>query len=113
MTRRVEFTVPVKTRNPLNQSWGHWSAQSKKRSLERAAVLSAMPRMNLAPVFMVTLTRVSRGTLDDDGLRAALKSIRDAVAGRLGVDDGGPLVMWLYLQEKGEPCVRVTVEVLR
>lgn len=106
----ITFTVQIKTKNPLNQSWGHWATQAKKRNNERAAVLAKMPRLNLTPVFRVTLTRISKGTMDDDNLRATLKSVRDAVASRLGVDDRSALVKWEYEQAKGEPAVKVTIQ---
>lgn len=61
----------------------------------------------------VTLTRMSPGTLDDDGTPDALKNARDGVADWLGIDDskrGG--VEWRYQQEKTAAGVhRVRVEV--
>lgn len=48
----------------------------------------------------VTLTRIGSRLLDDDNLRSALKAVRDAVAGWLGLDDGprSPIT-WSYRQE--------------
>jgi hypothetical protein len=61
---------------------------------------------------VVTLNRLSAGTMDDDGLRSSLKYVRDAVAKWLGVDDGDTSrVMYHYLQTKCPPKtygVRVT-----
>lgn len=112
----IEFTVPIRTANPLNNSWGGWEANAGKRKSQRRAVALRFPPVELRPVFVVTMTRVSAGTLDDDGLRASLKSVRDAVAERLGVDDRpGGLAKWEYLQERGEPkkqAVRVRIEVI-
>lgn len=114
--RPIEFEVPIRTKNPLNSSWGHWSVNAKKRATQRRAVALKFPPIQLRPVFRVEMTRVSSGTLDDDGLRASLKSVRDAVAFKLGVDDRpGGLVIWAYRQERGEPkkqAVRVRIEVI-
>lgn len=51
----------------------------------------------------VTLTRIAPSAgLDSDALPASLKSVRDAIALALGVDDGprGPIT-WLYAQARG------------
>lgn len=109
----IEFTVPMSTRNPLNNGWGHWSVQASKRKKERAAVLRRMPRVEIPTVFVVTLTRVGTRLLDDDNLGAALKSVRDAVAHRLGVDDGKDWVRWQYAQKTGEPCMQIRIEEAR
>lgn len=104
MIKPVEFVVPIRTRNTLNGSWGHWGASAANRKAQRRAVALLFPPMALRPVFRVILTRVSAGELDDDGLRSALKSVRDAVAYRLGVDDRPRgLVDWVYLQAIGPP----------
>lgn len=49
----------------------------------------------------VTLIRFSRGELDDDNLRGALKQVRDAVAIELGVpNDADPRFTWVYQQSR-------------
>lgn len=109
---KIAFEVPIKTTSALNGSWGSWKQVNAKRKRERAVTSAKMPRFEIRPVFVVTLTRLSSGTLDDDNLRGATKSIRDAIAHRLGVDDGGPLIRWEYRQEKcerGEYAVRVEI----
>lgn len=60
-----------------------------------------------------TATSRSGQLLDDDNLRGALKGVRDAVAKRLGVDDGDvERVTFKYEQPKGsEHGVRILVEV--
>lgn len=107
----ITFDVPIRTSNPLNSgNWGNGFAQDRKRKAEKAAVYRRMPAVELDSVLVVRMVRRSNGTLDDDGLRAALKSVRDAIAKRLGVDDGTQLVRWLYEQEKGSPmAVTVTI----
>lgn len=50
-----------------------------------------------APV-VVRMTRLSRGELQDDNLRSALKHVRDGIADAMGVDDADPRVTWRYAQ---------------
>lgn len=60
---------------------------------------------------VVTLTRVSRGELDDDNLRGALKAVRDEVASWLRIDDRDPRVRWAYAQERVQSfAVRIRIE---
>jgi len=62
---------------------------------------------------VVTMTRHSAGTLDDDNLRSALKGVRDGIADRLGVDDASPAVEWKYEQaacKRGTYGVSVQIE---
>ncbi len=61
----------------------------------------------------VVLTRVAARLLDDDNLRSALKAVRDAVAGWLGLDDGprSPIT-WSYRQETTKsPLWSVRIEI--
>lgn len=112
---RIEFDVPVRTKNLTNQRT-HWAEKYKANDAQKRWVAAKFPRQELRPLLVVTMTRVSAGTMDDDGLRAALKGIRDGIAIRLGVNDGGPLVEWRYRQEKGpkeQHLVRVSIEVSR
>lgn len=60
----------------------------------------------------VTMTRISAGDLDDDGIRNALKYIRDGVAKALGTGDSRrDPVVWEYEQRKG-PAKHYAVEIL-
>ena len=58
---------------------------------------------------VVEIVRVGKGTLDDDNLRAAGKSVRDGIADRLGVNDNDPRVTWKYGQQTGEYSVIVRI----
>lgn len=60
---------------------------------------------------VVTLTRLSPRTMDSDGVAAACKYVRDAVALLCGVDDGDSRWCWMYGQELAAGHgVRVTME---
>lgn len=59
----------------------------------------------------VTLTRIAPSSgLDDDNLASALKSIRDAFAQWIGVDDKHrDIVRYCYAQQRGPWGVRIEV----
>jgi hypothetical protein len=116
----IRFMVPVKTKNPLNGAQGRSrgavfaKAARRKREREAAALcFKAEATMLVCVRAEVTLTRLSAGKLDGDGLQAALKSVRDGIADALGVNDGSDAVVWKYEQRKckrGEFGVEVSIE---
>jgi hypothetical protein len=114
----VGFILPFHTVNELNGSHCHWRVVAKRRKsarLQTASIARAWSATPPSAPLTVLMTRHSAGTLDDDGLRAALKSVRDGIADWLGVDDKHTdRVSYGYAQE---PCKRgfswVTVEVRR
>jgi hypothetical protein len=113
--KELELWIPVRTRNPTNGAHGHWSVTAEMRKRVRRttdlAWLEAGLQHRIQPVLRITLTRVSPRALDDDNLRPALKSVRDAVAMRLRADDATPLIRWEYQQTFGrEMMVRVLIE---
>jgi hypothetical protein len=95
--------LPIKTVSLANEHC-HWRVRSKRAKEQRyaaamvfpAGMLSAMP----GPPLTIRLTRRSPGVLDDDNLPPALKSIRDGIADKLGIDDRDPRVKWFYAQER-------------
>lgn len=108
--REFRASVPVKTTNPLNGSWGNWRGPAAKRKKQRGLtklvldaerIAQAWPQVRL-PVD-ITLVRVAPSNgLDDDALPASLKAIRDGVTDWLGLrDDRTPDIRWLYDQRRG------------
>jgi hypothetical protein len=94
-----------------------WQARSRlTRSLRRLGGMLVAPAARsegLLPVsppgLSVTLTRIAHRALDSDNLAAAFKPVRDGVADALCVDDGSPLVEWLYAQRRAtadDTCLR-------
>ena len=83
-------------------------AQREKYKLITLGMLNrAQPKGPLK----VTLTRASRGRLDDDNLAGGFKHVRDGIADALNRDDGpNSGVKWIYLHEKGPYGARVQIE---
>ena len=107
----IRFDVPMRVKSTANLR-EHWAAKHKRVDAQKAKVRRSCPRWDAGPLLVVRLTRVAPRRLDDDNLAAALKSVRDAVATWLRVDDASPLVRWVYAQErctKGSESVRVEV----
>lgn len=51
------------------------------------------------PLCVITLTRVGARMLDPDNLANSFKAVQDAIAKRLGIDDGDQSkVRWVYEQ---------------
>lgn len=101
----------IKTKNPLNGSYGHWTSKVRQRKAQREGIQLVLktyyPRQDYRVQFPVEvhLVRIApSGGLDDDALPAALKSIRDGVADWLGLsNDRTPNVKWTYDQRRGLP----------
>lgn len=110
--KSLSLVVPIKTASTANLR-EHWAQKHNRTDAQKAATRRQLDKLERPdPLLAVRLTRVSPRPLDDDNLRGALKSVRDAVATWLRVDDRTCLVRWDYAQEKGEPSVRVEVEVM-
>ena len=113
----ITVILPLHTINQMNGSHRHWRVVSTRRKRERgtAAMLvrNQLVRTGTKPPATVTITRLSAGELGDDGLRSALKSVRDGVADAFGVDDSAKSPLrFEYAQEKckrGAYAVRVEI----
>jgi hypothetical protein len=106
--------LPLRTKNPLNMQWGNsrvaaimrTARRRDERKITRALVAAALNRRGLGGLELVpcvvTLTRVSAGKMDDDGIAASCKGIRDGIADALGIDDGDrKRLRFAYDQRKG------------
>lgn len=128
---KVTFPLRLKSAPNLRE---HWAVKAKRVKKERTAAMYALKSTafaresirhwvlqfmwatpdSLGPGFLtVTITRIAPRKLDSDNLVACAKSVRDAVAEALGVDDGDERVRWTVLQRRGLPKqYAVEVEVL-
>jgi hypothetical protein len=113
----IAVILPLHTINQMNGTHHHWRTVSSRRKRERgtAAMLvrNQLVRNGIKPPAVVTITRLSAGDLDDDGLRSALKSVRDGIADAFGVDDSAKSPLrFEYQQERckrGAYAVRVEI----
>ncbi len=100
------------TKSEANTGGKNRSKFSRKK-LQRDTVLSCLPLAvpNLRVPTRVRLVRIGSRRLDSDNLQSAFKSIRDAVASWLGVDDGDYAnVRWSYSQRPGYVSgVKITI----
>lgn len=115
----IEITLPIKTVNEANGSHGHWRVKASRRKQQRTmsfgmtSMRLPIPcnRDGILPA-VVTMSRMSAGTLDDDNLRVSLKAIRDGIADAFGIADNDTRISWQYAQEKckrGTYGVRITI----
>lgn len=110
----VTINLPFKLGRGLNDR-KHWSVRSKQVKAERLATkMLVKHRYDKPPLpVVVTLTRLSAGTLDDDNLQGAMKAVRDGVADAYGVADNDPGLAFRYAQARcprGEFGAQVTIE---
>jgi hypothetical protein len=116
----IKFDIPLQTKNPLNGPQGRTRAamfgkaarRKKERNTAKLCTLSAIrSQLEYWPLndlimrvrgkpYTCTISRLSAGELDGDGLQASLKSIRDGIADACGVNDNDPRVVWAYSQRK-------------
>lgn len=109
---RWAIVLPLRTLNRTNQR-EHWTGTHKRSSQERGIVwgMLAMNRGDLPRVpWLIRMTRTGPQILDDDNLRAALKSVRDGIADAAGLDDADPRLRFEYgPQERGDYAVRIQI----
>ncbi len=113
--RRTEFIIPIKTGRGQNDREHHMARYRRTSGEREAACLLTRTQIhrNALPC-VVTLTRISAGTLDaHDNLKGSLKSILDGIADGLEIKDNDPRVTWRYAQQKctrGYFGIRVRIE---
>lgn len=104
----LHVVIPIRTTTGLNSRENPF-VRSKRVKRERQATrffwhkAFGNTKPPFPPPYVVTLIRVSPGTLaDSDGVVGGLKGVRDQVAEQLGLDDGprSPIV-WRYDWRKG------------
>lgn len=96
-----KFEIRIRTIS-LTNSREHWSKKASRALQERGlAHFSWLAHFRIPrpkPPLRITLIRVAPRRLDDDNLRAALKSVRDGLADALRIDDRDTRVKWRYAQ---------------
>jgi hypothetical protein len=110
----VRFEVETRSEANARDTWGkikRTSAAREKTTEAFAIALGEGQRIPSRGPWYVRLTRISRGTLDDDNLGRSMKSVQDTVARAIGVDDGSPCIAWNRKQIKDGPYLGVIVEI--
>lgn len=118
----ADFTFPLRLGRGGNDRHGHRYAAAAARAKEREATFGALHayaglgaqalarELAARRPLVVTLTRCSPGTLDDDNLVASLKGVRDEVARWIGIDDRHrDRVLYTYAQARAPWGVRVQI----
>lgn len=95
-----KFHVPIRVDHKPNEAGVSIKRIDKRHKREKSLAYQVMPVVPL-PI-IVRFTRISAGTLDDDAVGPALKSIRDGIALKLSVPDNDPRIKWEYAQAKGK-----------
>jgi hypothetical protein len=95
--------VPIKIISEANNR-EHWYKKWRRKTDQQAEIFAVMHNLLLGKAFdfpvHVELKRIGQNLLDSDNLANAFKGIQDAVAKKLGVDDGDrERVSWSYEQE--------------
>lgn len=114
----IIFELPVRVES-LQNLREHWQAEAARKKRERGGTLRRMREMvgsvrlcsTVRAPLVVTLVRLGPRALDYSNMVGGCKHFQDGVADWLEIDDGSPLLEWVYLQEKSKAYgLRVKVE---
>lgn len=108
----IAFWLAIRAQSEANMR-EHWAVKARraKNHKQVAANLVQFMRVGIKPVLKITLTRHGKGTLDTDNLAGSMKAVRDGICSALRIDDGSPLVVFEYRQEKAKDYrVHVAIE---
>lgn len=97
----IDLTLPIKTISELNARH-HWAVKNRRKHAQRLEVgMELYKALNGRQVELpctIKLTRIGPRRLDSDNLASSFKFIRDAIADRLGVNDGDERINFEYDQ---------------
>lgn len=100
--RKLDFCAPIRVISEANgrEHWAVKMRRGKAQQQEIDAVMSnALRGRAVALPCVVRLTRIGPKALDSDNLAGGFKACQDAIARRLGIDDGDTSkVTWEYKQ---------------
>lgn len=131
MAKKVTWELPIRTVSEMNVQQ-HWTVKSKRHRQQQFFVrrLFALESTEMPLPCVITLTRLSTHSLDEDNLCAAFKWVRDEISECLlereaktyqnkngktvslkGRSDANPSISWVYKQEKAKRMgVRIEIE---
>lgn len=100
--KELEFDAPIRVISEANCR-DHWAVKSRRRQRQQqemdVLLLNALQGRKVQLPCRVKLTRIGARILDSDNLQSAFKAVRDAIARRLGIDDGDSRIKFDYAQE--------------
>lgn len=113
--QQLTFDAPIRIVSEANDR-SHWAVKSRRRKAQQGEVnvmlLNALRGRQIALPCTVKLTRIGPKRMDDDNWINGAKGVRDAIARRLGVDDGDPRIKFEYEQIAiGERSHNLLVEI--
>ena len=93
----AEFTVPIRTKNPLNNREHFYKVAARGRKEKQAVGMVLLTKPLPRVPVTVQLTRHGKGNrpMDSDGLAASLKHVRDSIAAVYGLDDADSRIEFL------------------
>lgn len=94
MIQIVTCAVKPKSENDVRRMEPMWRSGYVKGLRKKTAKVLALLQPAGAPPYVVTMTRISAGYLDDDGNVGAFKPVRDEIADWLRLNDRDPRVTW-------------------
>lgn len=100
--KEINFQAPIRTVSEMNQR-EHWAVKHKRKNEQQQEMMVVLQnnlvgRQVKLPC-VVRLTRIGPKALDTDNLAGAFKHVQDAIARKLGVDDGDTeKIRWEYHQ---------------
>lgn len=100
--KEINFQAPVRTVSEANQR-EHFMAKYRRKKAQQLEMLAALQNNLVGKLIefpcVVRLTRIGPKALDTDNLAGAFKHCQDAIARKLGVDDGDTeKIRWEYHQ---------------
>ena len=114
---QLAFTMPVRVISEANES-EHWRTKCARKKQQQADtdkswhLFRSLKYVAVAFPCVVRLTRIGPKRLDSDNLAGSFKHVQDAIAKKLGIDDGDERIKWEYEQVAvGKRVYSVRVEV--
>lgn len=101
MERGPGIFLPLRLNNALNVRM-HWAQRAKEAKWARQLTYARVYRhfFGRQLQYAITICRFGPKRMDDDGLSASLKPVRDGIADAFRVDDGDPRYTWRYEQQQ-------------
>lgn len=112
----MKFHIPIRLPSLANLSHSCWQrlaslSKKQKKTTASAMLVAKCNHGQVVPAVpvVVTITRIGPRKLDDDNLASACKYVRDAIASKIGIDDGSDEYTWVYKQCTGKYGVDVEI----